>query len=196
MSYARPLYFNELYGGPTGVTGPQGIPGTSSLTGATGFTGPTGSFGTGPTGAASSVTGPTGSFGIIMPGTGSVLVKNLDNIYYSDTLKIDNAEVDISGNLVPTSSNVFTLGYTGSRWKEIFMGPGSLNISGPTGAVPATIGSNLAGIAFSQFGFSTPFINIGPNIEQLAPLGTVGGWNIFGTGPTGGFFYRFTCSIS
>ena len=177
MSYARPLYFNELYG----PTGPQGIPGTSSSTGATGFTGPTGPLGTGPT-------GPAGNFGTINSGIGSVLVKNLNDVYYSDTLKINNAEVDISGNLVPTLSNVFTLGYTGSRWKEIFMGPGSLNISGPTGAIPATIGSNLSGIAFSQFGFSTPFINIGPNIDQFAPLGTVGGWNIFGTGPTGEYF--------
>ena len=62
MSYARPLYFNELYG-PTGVTGPQGIPGTASSTGATGFTGPTGPLGTGPTGAASTVSGPTGRTG-------------------------------------------------------------------------------------------------------------------------------------
>lgn len=41
MSYARPLYFNELTGGigPTGFTGPQGILGT-------GATGPTGSINT------------------------------------------------------------------------------------------------------------------------------------------------------
>ncbi len=63
MSYARPLYFNELYGptGPTGIaghTGPQGVAGTASNTGATGPTGPTGN--TGPTGPASTVTGPTG----------------------------------------------------------------------------------------------------------------------------------------
>ena len=66
------------------------------------------------------------------------------------------------------------------------MGPGSLNIAGPTGSdVDATIGSNLSGIAYSQFGFATPFLNVGPNINPLAPLGTVNGWNISGTGPSG-----------
>ena len=68
------------------------------------------------------------------------------------------------------------------------MGPGSLNISGPTGFIDATIGSNLAGIAYSQFGFVTPFLNIGPNIDPLSPVGTIGGWNIRGIGPTGGNF--------
>lgn len=91
-----------------------------------------------------------------------------------------------NSNLAPLSNNTATLGVTGLRWKDIYIGPGSLNIAGPTGSNTfATIGSNLSGIAYSQFGFATPFINVGPDIDVNAPLGTIGGWQISGTGPTG-----------
>jgi hypothetical protein len=170
--------------GPPGYTGPPG----QSYTGPTGrgCRGPTGPSG-GPIGD-TGATGPAGSVGTLGPGTGSVLVENLGVAYYSDTLHVTDTQVDISGNFIPTKSNTYSLGLTGARWKEIFIGPGSLNIAGPTGSVPATIGSNLAGIAYSQFGFVTPFINIGPAINEFAPLGTIGGWNVFGTGPSGGYF--------
>jgi len=170
--------------GPPGYTGPPG----QSYTGPTGrgCRGPTGPSG-GPIGD-TGATGPAGSVGTLGPGTGSVLVENFGVAYYSDTLHVTDTQVDISGNFIPTKSNTYSLGLTGARWREIFIGPGSLNIAGPTGSVPATIGSNLAGLAYSQFGFVTPFINIGPAINEFAPLGTIGGWNIFGTGPSGGYF--------
>ena len=133
-------------------------------------------------------TGPTGDIEIKGSGTGSILLNNNDGIYYSDFLKINDENINITSNMIPTINNTFTLGATGLRWKEIYMGPGSLNISGPSGFIDATIGSNLAGIAYSQFGFVTPFLNIGPNIDPLAPIGTIGGWNIRGIGPTGGNF--------
>ena len=175
--------------GPTGATGrscrgPTGPPGsTSGLTGAQGATGPAGSD-SGVTGA----TGPAGDANISGPGTGSILLRNGSSIYYSDIATLNEEAMNISGNIIPNLSNVYTLGLTGSRWREIFMGPGSLNIAGPTGSVTATIGSNLSGIAYSQFGFATPFLNVGPNINPLAPLGTIGGWQIYGTGPSGGAF--------
>jgi len=171
--------------GPRGYTGPTG----ESVTGPTGrgCRGPTGPAG-GPTGETGS-TGPAGNISVLGPGTGAVLLNGQDGVYYSRILTSNDTELDISGNLVPTVSNTFTLGYTGSRWKEIFIGPGSLNIAGPTAsAVPATIGSNLSGIAYSQFGFAAPFLNLGPVIDPFSPLGTAGGWNIFGTGPTGEYF--------
>jgi hypothetical protein len=50
--------------------------------------------------------------------------------------------------------------------KDLYVGPGTINISGPPGAVnPATIGSDLQGIAYSQFGFASPFLNVGPAIQ-------------------------------
>jgi hypothetical protein len=169
-----------------GSQGPAGPTGASAV----GPQGPTGSAGPagGPTGT-QGPTGPPGNVGLLLPGTGSVLVKDGDDAHYSNTLVVTDTQVDISSDFVPTLSNVYTLGLTGARWKDIYIGPGSLNIAGPTpSSVPATIGSNLAGLAYSQFGFATPFINIGPAINSLVPQGTVGGWNIFGTGPTGEYF--------
>lgn len=155
MSFARPL-FNSNTSGVAGPTGP---------------------------------TGPNSAAVLANSGTGSILLKNTDNlnVYYNDILRVVNNDIiETNGNIIPRSSDKYTLGLTGSRWKDIFIGPGSLNISGPVGFLgEATIGSNLSGIAYSQFGFASPFINIGPDIDPLAPLGTIGGWNISGTGPIG-----------
>jgi len=109
-----------------------------------------------------------------------------NNVYYDSIISTDSTNVYIGGNLVPTQSNTYILGASGATWKDIYIGPGSLNIAGPEGFTGvATIGSNLAGIAYSQNGFATPFLNVGPTISTTAPLGTVGGWQIYGTGPTG-----------
>ena len=124
-----------------------------------------------------------------------MLLYNANDIYYSGILAANGEQLDISGNIVPRQSNVYSLGYTGLRWREVYMGPGSLNIAGPTGSIPATIGSNLSGIAYSQFGFATPFINVGPAIDPLSILGTVGGWQIYGTGPTGGNYTDLVCQL-
>ena len=157
--------------GPTGSQGPIGPYGKTGATGATGFTGDT---------------GPALN---MEAGTGSILLRNAsssETVFYNDIIQIpDNERILISGNLIPTLSNTFTLGLTGSRWQDIFIGPGSINISGPAGFASAKIGSNLSGIAYSQFGFASPFLNLGPNIDENIQLGTVGGWNIKGTGPTG-----------
>jgi hypothetical protein len=62
----------------------------------------------------------------------------------------------------------------------VFIGPGTLNIAGPSGA-NATLGLDQNGIAYTKSGFATPFINIGPTIDILDP-GAIGGWVL---GPTG-----------
>jgi len=65
------------------------------------------------------------------------------------------------------------------------MGPGTLNIAGPIGSTAsATLGSDNAGIAYTESGFATPFINVGPAINPIS--GAVGGWNISSVGPCGG----------
>jgi len=87
-----------------------------------------------------------------------------------------------SGSIQPVSNNIYTLGNSNLRWSEIYMGPGTLNIAGPTGAVQdATLGANVDGVAYTQFGFATPFINIGPDPTIFVP-NLNGGWHI---GPTG-----------
>ena len=122
--------------------------------------------------------GPSGpSINIGDTGSGSVLVVNPDdknNIYYNNLLKI-NDNIIAGTNIVPSSNNEFNLGATGARWKEIYMGPGTLNILGPQGFGNATLGSDSNGIAYTESGFATPFINIGPS--ELIP-DAVGGWKI------------------
>ena len=63
------------------------------------------------------------------------------------------------------------------------MGPGTLNISGPNDTI-GTIGTDQSGIIFTESGFTTPFINIGPEIDQL-DLGSIGGWVLAPTGTYG-----------
>jgi hypothetical protein len=92
---------------------------------------------------------------------------------------VDSSNIVISGNMVPSIDNTYTLGASGNAWKSIYMGPGTLNIQGPTGATnPATIGSDVDGVAYAQFGFAAPFLNVGPNIQINK---AVGGWQIYGT---------------
>ena len=96
----------------------------------------------------------------------------------------------IEGSIVPTQNNVFSLGFTGARWADVFMGPGTLNIAGPSGA-NATIGSDQNAIVYTQSGFATPFINIGPTINSLDP-GAIGGWVLGPTGTLGASDYDLT----
>ena len=92
----------------------------------------------------------------------------------------------VTGDIFPTVSNVYSLGRTGGfGWKDIFVGPGSLHIAGPIGyqGAVATLGSDALGVAYTQTGFATPFINIG---NDIGPTGTipraVGGWQLGQTG--------------
>ena len=153
----------------SGVPGPDvpsiivGIKQIAADIGTTGPTGPKGPFDfTGPTGAilyfdGTSVTG-TSDFTYTPGGTGMY----------------------INGNIIPAISNTYSLGATGAVWKSLAVGPGTIDISGPSGAI-GTIGTDQNGIVYTASGFATPFINIGPAIDQLDP-GAIGGWVI---GPTG-----------
>ena len=114
---------------------------------------------------------------------------NLNDVYYNSIITIDNSVnnvvINVSGSILPTLSNTFSLGATGQHWKEIYVGPGSLNIQGPGGSF-ATLGSDSQGIAYTEHGFATPFVNIGPS--QLTPS-AVGGWSIGPTGTQGSVDY-------
>jgi hypothetical protein len=116
----------------------------------------------------------------ISGGNGNLLVYNINDEteYYSQSIVVDN-----NGNLIPTTNNIYSLGTNTKKWKEIYMGPGTLNIAGPPGTTGnATLGSDGLGIAYTEFGFATPFINVGP--AQLIPTAS-GGWKIFTVGTFG-----------
>ena len=126
-----------------GLQGPQGATGQNGKMGPQGATGPTGPQGS--------------SISIIGPGNGSVLVSDpldLDNVYYSNDLKVNSDNIEVSVNFVPLVNNTLSIGTPAKRWKEIFIGPGTLNISGPAGSTgQATLGSDDSGIAYTEFGF-------------------------------------------
>jgi hypothetical protein len=143
------------------AVGPQGP------TGYTGYTGYTGPGSIGPTGVVQYSNGNGGFLG----DTGFTYTPGV------------TGNVRIQGDLLPYSDTVYDLGATGSRWKSVYIGPGTINIAGPTGtSVVATIGSDENAIAYAKSGFATPFINIGPAVSTPLNEGNIGGWVI---GPTG-----------
>ena len=121
-----------------------------------------------------------------LSGTGTILLLSTGSVVYNNIINVSDQAINISGNMIPTSNQQYSLGATGLRWKDLSVGPGTINIAGPTGSIQdGLIGSNLAGLVYTQYGFVTPFINIGPAINSLAPVGTIGGWSISSTGPSG-----------
>jgi collagen type VII alpha len=146
--------------------------------GETGATGSQGSAGT---------TGSTGLLGVIPQGYGSIVVNGptgSSNYYSSDILQVvagaSGDYIGIGGSLIPNISLSYSLGSTGYRWKEMYVGPGTLNIAGPIGSdAVGTVGTDSQGIVYTEFGFASPFLNIGA--EQTLPLAT-GGWVIGATG--------------
>ena len=83
----------------------------------------------------------------------------------------------IDADFLPNASNKYNLGSTGAQWRELFVGPGSINITGQTGS--SQLGIDDAGIAYFKSGLSVPFLNVGPTI---ATTGAVGGWLIDASG--------------
>lgn len=116
--------------------------------------------------------------------TGSVLYSNGNGkLLSSDTFTVGETAVNLGKDLVPTSDAVYNLGATGFRWGEIFVGPGTINIAGPSGSdANGLIGTDNNSIIYTQRGFATPFINIGPSEDVLLEPGLIGGWRV---GPTG-----------
>lgn len=87
-----------------------------------------------------------------------------------------------SSGVYPKKSLEYNLGSNDLRWKDAYIGPGSIHLGfggGPTGGNEANISADKNGIAYSQYGFATPFINIGPEIDKI---GALGGWKVSSTG--------------
>jgi hypothetical protein len=94
-----------------------------------------------------------------------------------------SGNVKIEGDLLPSTDGIYNIGALGQRWKEIFIGSGTINIAGPSGSTAVgLIGTDDSSIVYTQFGFASPFINIGPSIDSNLSSGSIGGWVV---GPTG-----------
>ena len=73
--------------------------------------------------------------------------------------------VQISGNLIPDPNQTWNLGSTGARWASIYVGQSSVNVGA------ATVSADDSGIAYTENGFATPFINVGPVIDVTGAVG-------------------------
>ncbi|NBO26451.1 MAG: collagen-like protein [Actinobacteria bacterium] len=175
--------------GPTGPMGPQGIQGSQ------GIQGPTGSTGGTPTvpGGQYQVLYSDGAGGIAAsanlkfnaPSNRLAVIGDISAaaIHFGGTAAIGSTGADllVSGSLIPSSSLTYNIGGNTHRWNEVYIGPGTLNIAGPAGS-SATIGTDQAGIIYTQSGFASPSVIVGP---QPGATGAVGGWYVNSTGPTG-----------
>lgn len=115
-------------------------------------------------------------------GTGSIYMGpiTLSELTVTPATGPTGPSLQINGNFIPSETNTFSLGTIDKKWSDLFMGPGTIFLVGPSGSTnPATIGTDLAGVAYSKYGFAAPFLNVGPAISGTA---AVGGWQI---GPTG-----------
>jgi hypothetical protein len=89
----------------------------------------------------------------------------------------------LSGSLLPNPTLTYSLGSTTQRWVDMFVGPGTINVAGPAGSTAVgTIGTDAQSTIYTETGFATPFVNIGPAISQS---GAVGGWNVTSLGTAG-----------
>ncbi len=170
-------------GAITGALGPDipsiivGIKEIATDIGTTGPQGPQGPQG---------VQGPAGQRTVIS-GTGAIMlwdVSDISSAHFNPAIIVNqvdsSATILIGADLIPQASLTYSLGATGARFRDAFIGPGTLNIAGPAGTSAfATLGSDSQGIAYTQYGFASPFINVGP--ASLVPS-AVGGWKV---GPTG-----------
>ena len=103
-----------------------------------------------------------------------------DNIVLSKTIITGSTgstgpALQINSHFVPSIDNQYSLGSFTNKWKDLYVGPGTINIVGITGNVFATIGTDLQSIIYTETGFATPFINVGPIISSSR---AIGGWNI------------------
>ena len=121
-------------------------------------------------------------------GTGSALIKTENNqLVYNDNIQVkqdtsENFYTTFGGNVYPATDNTQSLGAVGARWKDFYVGPGTIDIAGPNPSKVATIGTDKDGIVYTEFGFTSPFLNVGPAINAVT-TGAVGGWQISATGP-------------
>ena len=91
----------------------------------------------------------------------------------------------INGNILPADDNLYNIGSIDARIKTLVMGPGTILI-GPTG----TIGNDLNGIIYTEYGFASPTMVLGASIPNDTGPIIGGGVRITLTGETGPIQYQ------
>lgn len=122
---------------------------------------------------------------VIGEGEGNILVvnkNNLNEITYSNKIETNQIEVVIDANVVPIENIKYSLGSNDKKWKDLYVGPGTINIAAPNEEVSATLRADNSAKTFAEYGFSTPELNVG-GFETNSQI--VGGWNITKSGTQG-----------
>jgi hypothetical protein len=141
--------------------------------------GPTGA--TGPTGS----TGPTGALNFAGP-TGAVLFYNGVQVTGSTGLTYTQGDtgpvLTVQGDIVPPTDVTYSLGSTGSRWKDLHVGTGSIYIGDARlssvgtsilingDIIPATDNAFSVGSATKR----VASLHVGPGTVFIGPTGTLG----------------------
>lgn len=123
--------------GPTGPLGPTGATGPTGPTGTTGATGPSGTGPTGPTGAAGGTggggpTGPTGATGAVGP-TGPTGPAGTAG--GTGPTGPTGPQPSLTGNLLPSTDDTFTLGSSSDSWANAYLGPNHLPVLNAHGGI-------------------------------------------------------------
>ena len=95
----------------------------------------------------------------------------------TDDINLDGTQLSsltINNSLIPFSTLIYDLGNPLKRWRSMYIGPGTIDIATNSSNV-GTIGTDNDGVVYSQFGFATPYINIGP---EISTNNAVGGWRL------------------
>lgn len=85
------------------------------------------------------------------------------------------------GNIIPCCDNLYSLGTTAHRWRDVHVGPGSLYIGSIT-----VMGEDTAGVAYIKDSMATNKIIVGSTLVKTgATTESVHGWLIGATGTPG-----------
>ena len=170
--------------GETGATGAQGAPSTvTGPTGASGAVGATGAQGapstvTGPTGATGSTgaTGQTGADFTYAGPTGAILFYDGNAVTGSTGLTFGpgatGAVMTIAGDILPAADITYSLGSTGTRWNDLYVGTGSVHIG--NAVLSATGTALLLNGTLGTFTQPVAEVYIGPGTVFIGPTGTLG----------------------
>ena len=87
---------------------------------------------------------------LVASGTGAVVIEGL--VIQGTTISTDSsADIEITGNLIPSSNGVFQLGSTSKRWQTLFVAAETIDLGG------ATISSDATGsLSISASGATLP----------------------------------------
>jgi len=87
---------------------------------------------------------------LVASGTGAVVIEGL--VIQGTTISTDSsADIEITGNLIPSSDGVFQLGSTSKRWQTLFVAAETIDLGG------ATISSDSTGsLSISASGATLP----------------------------------------